>query len=187
MSRQARVTPEQYFEAALRILAADGGAELKIGRLCAEVGVTSGAFYHHFGGWPGFVTELLAYWEAEQTSRVLELTRARPHAWERVEVMKHLSATVPHEAEAAIRAWSRGEPAVAEAQQRVDRLREDGLYSVIAGVGVPERDARRLALMGVALLAGLQQLRSPMDTEELLGVLDELERGIVAHARIPRP
>lgn len=175
MPRPARVEPDRYFRAALAILASDGAAGLKIGRLCTDLEVTSGAFYHHFGGWSGFVAELLANWEAEQTRRLLVLTATRPDPWDRIALLKRLVLTIPHEAESAIRAWSRGEPTVADAQHRVDRLRREGLHALITDIGVPEPDAHRLALMGLALLTGLQQLHSPVDNEELLSLLDEFE------------
>ncbi|MEV6903477.1 hypothetical protein [Amycolatopsis sp. NPDC051372] len=40
----AAVTREQYFEAALGVLAGDGFAGLNVGRLCRDLGVTSGPF-----------------------------------------------------------------------------------------------------------------------------------------------
>ena len=48
------VTKEEYYDAALEVLAQLGFKGLNIGVLCKRLGVTSGSFYHHFGGWPGF-------------------------------------------------------------------------------------------------------------------------------------
>ncbi|WP_239003564.1 TetR/AcrR family transcriptional regulator [Nocardia panacis] len=60
------LTKEQYFTAALEVLAECGFKGLNIGVLCRGLGVTSGSFYHHFGGWPTFVTALLEHWERQQ-------------------------------------------------------------------------------------------------------------------------
>jgi hypothetical protein len=49
---------------------------------------------------------------------------------------------------------------------------------VIAGVGGDEATARRLSLMGVALLAGVQQIRALVDRDELLALLNDFEQVI---------
>ena len=96
-------TAEQYYDAAMSILAREGAAGLKIGPLCRSLGVTSGSFYHHFGGWAGFVRGLLRYWEAEQTDRIVELARATADPVERIDVVKQLTVALRHDAEAADR------------------------------------------------------------------------------------
>jgi AcrR family transcriptional regulator len=181
-----QVSPDRYYEVALGILATDGVTGLKIGKMCGTLNVTSGSFYHHFGGWSGFVAGLLEYWEAEQTRRLLLLTQARPDPWERVQVLKELATTVPHEAEAAIRAWGRSDPLVGAVQRQVDDLRKDGLRQVILDVGVKPDDADLLASMGMALLAGHQQLSSPVGVRELRALLDEFEQIVIDHVN-PAP
>ena len=158
---RALVTREDYFGAAMALLAADGPSALTLGRLCGAVGVTSGSFYHHFAGVEGFVGALLEHWEAEQTRRIREVVEASADPWERVSVLKHLGAALPHRAEAAIRAWAAADAVVGRAQRRVDAERTDGLREVAAGVGVPPAVASRLARLGVALLAGAQQTGCP--------------------------
>ncbi|ALE79138.1 hypothetical protein WY02_12605 [Pseudonocardia sp. AL041005-10] len=112
MARRAgrQIAAEQYYDAAMSILAREGAAGLKIGPLCRSLGVTSGSFYHHFGGWAGFVRGLLRYWEAEQTDRIVELARATADPVERIDVVKQLTVALRHDAEAAIRAWAQIDP-----------------------------------------------------------------------------
>ncbi len=106
MARTA--TPETFFDAAMRLLAGPGLPALRIGRLCREVGVTSGSFYHHFGSWDGFVAALLQHWAAEEVDRPLELVRRAQvdDPVERVTLLKGLALTIPHDAETAIRRWA---------------------------------------------------------------------------------
>ena len=172
----------------MTLLGDEGRSGLKLAPLCREVGVTSGSFYHHFGSWAGFVEAMLAHWEAEQTQRLIALSFVPDDPWERIEVMKTVAVTVPHEAEAAIRAWGRSDPAVGRAQRRVDSARIAGLHEVILGVGGDEATARRLSLMGIALLAGVQQIRSLVDRGELLAVFNDFERVIAENvpARVAR-
>ena len=166
---------------ALRVLAREGRNGLRIGRLCAALGVTSGSFYHHFGGWDGFVAALLEHWEREEVGRIVELVNASDDPFERVRRMKHLALTVPHEAETAIRAWATVDPVVEAAQRAVDRGRLHALADVLAPViDDPER-RERLAALGVAVLAGHQQIAG-VAVADLASLLDEFDLLVRAHA-----
>ena len=172
-ARHQKVTQGQYFEAALARLAAHGADGLTIGGLCAEIGVTSGSFYHYFGSWAGFVAALLAHWEAEQTQRIVDQASAVADPEVRLDLLREQAGALPHDAEAAIRAWSHADEAVGQAQFRVDRLRHNQLREAVLGMGVPADRADRLATMGLALLVGLQQLARPVDGVALRAVCDE--------------
>lgn len=176
------VTREDYFAAAMTVLAGEGFSALKIGRLCKAVGVTTGSFYHYFGSWDGFVTELLEYWEREQTARILHLATVPDDPAERVATLKELALTLPHEAEAAIRAWSNTNPTIADFQRRVDGERLEALRQVVAGVVSDAKTAEYLAFVGITLLVGLQQWRTPVRRAELVRVLDTYEELIAAHS-----
>lgn len=180
--RHLKVTQEQYFAAALSQLAAHGAEGLTISRLCQALGVTSGSFYHYFGSWAGFVEALLAHWEDEQTQRIVRLTRAEAGVEQRLGVLRRQATALPHDAEAAIRAWSRGDERVDQTQRRVDARRHAAARAVIVDLGVPAQDAERLATTAVAVLVGIQQLHRPVDLELLDAVFDELERIIRFHA-----
>ncbi|MDN5915175.1 MAG: TetR/AcrR family transcriptional regulator [Pseudonocardia sp.] len=177
-----QVAAEQYFDAAMAILARDGAAGLKIGPLCRALGVTSGSFYHHFGGWAGFVRALLQYWEAEQTSRVVAMARATTDPVERIEVLKRLTVELPHDAEAALRAWSSMDPEVARSQRRVDAQRRIAVEQILVAV-VPDHDvAARLAILGLSILAGFQQTCAPRDPALLRELLGDYQVLIMQHS-----
>ena len=177
-----QVAADQYFDAAMTILAVDGAAGLKIGPLCRALGVTSGSFYHHFGSWAGFVRALLQHWEAEQTSRVVEMARATPDPVERIVVLKRLTVELPHDSEAAIRAWSTMDPEVGRAQRRVDVQRRTAVELVRAAVGPDAGGAARLATLGLSILAGFQQTCSPRDPELLRELFDDYQAMIMQHS-----
>lgn len=184
MARRAgrQVAAEQYYEAAMSILARDGAAGLKIGPLCRSLGVTSGSFYHHFGGWAGFVRGLLRYWEAEQTERVVELARATADPVERMLVVKRLTVDLRHDAEAAIRAWSQIDAEVGRAQSRVDVQRRIALEQVVGAVVEDRSEAHRLAVLGISLMAGFQQTCDPRDRDLLRVLFDDFQRLILTYA-----
>jgi len=177
-----QVVAEQYYDAAMAILARDGAAGLKIGPLCRALGVTSGSFYHHFNGWAGFVRGLLRYWEAEQTDRVVELARATADPIERMLVVKRLTVDLRHDTEAAIRAWADSDPDVGSAQRRVDQQRTVALEQVVADVVGDGVDAHRLAVLGISLMAGFQQTCDPRDRDLLRSLFDDYQRLILSYA-----
>jgi AcrR family transcriptional regulator len=185
MARSA--TPETYFDAAMRLLAGPGLPTLRIGRLCREVGVTSGSFYHHFGSWDGFVAALLEHWAAEEVDRPLELVRRAEveDPGERVTLLKGLALTIPHAAETAIRRWAGSDPAVAAAQQRVDDGRRAAVREVIAPLVGDETLTATLAEVGLSLLVGHQQLHHAGPPVDLAAQLDLFEVLVRSHARWP--
>jgi len=124
--------------------------------------VTSGSFYGYFGSFDGFVEEFLAYWEETQTARVVQLSGAPVDPAARVHLLKELARQLPHEAEAAIRSWAHTNARVADAQLRVDDRRLEALTKVLRPAAGSRREARNLAIMGMTLMVGLQQWRSPV-------------------------
>lgn len=182
-ARNLKVTQEQYFGAALARLASGGAEGLTIGALCADLGVTSGSFYHYFGSWTGFVEALLVHWEATQTGRVAALAAAEPDVERRLDLLQREAVALPHDAEAALRAWSRSDPTVRQVVRRVDARRRAELRSAIAAAGAAPADAERLAVMGMALLVGLQEMRGEIGGDVVAAVFDELRRVVRASTR----
>jgi AcrR family transcriptional regulator len=182
--RHLKVTPEQYFAAALTRLAEQGADGLTISSLCNRLGVTSGSFYHYFGSWSGFVDALLAHWEDAQTQRIVELARATAHPMERLAFMGERAVALPHEAEAAIRAWGRSDDTVRAVVRRVDTRRHGELRTILVAAQVAPTRADELATMGMALMVGMQQLQRPVDTATLRVLFDELIRLARFHSRV---
>ncbi|TSE01476.1 TetR/AcrR family transcriptional regulator [Skermania sp. ID1734] len=176
------VTRDDYFAAAMKLLGKQGAGALKIAPLCKALKVTTGSFYGYFGSFDGFVAEFLDYWEEAQTKRIVELSNAPSDPAERIHLMKELTAGLPHEAEAAIRSWAHTNRQVAEAQRRVDARRQDALTEILVPVVGSVRLAQTLAMMGLTLLVGLQQLRSPVTRREFDPLFNEYEQVIFAHA-----
>jgi AcrR family transcriptional regulator len=160
------VTREQYFTAATEILSEQGYHRLKMTALHQRLGVTSGSFYHYFKNWPDFVAGFLAYWTAH-TNQIAEKSAATPDPLDRLELLRALTRTVPHDAEVAIRTWSAMDPMVAAAQRDVDRRRIDIIRTAVVEATGSERDADRFAELGLSMIVGWQQLRQPFDPEAM--------------------
>ena len=176
-------TRDDYFAAALDTLARAGHGALRIGALCRGLGVTTGSFYHYFGSFDGFVAELLASWERENTQQVFEQALSVPDPVERVRVLKERALALPHEAEAAIRGWAHVNPVVALVQHRVDDERVEALR-VVLGPVVGDDAAPLLASVAVSILVGYQQRGTPVDLDELRRALDLFESVVLHHAAI---
>jgi AcrR family transcriptional regulator len=177
------VSREDYFGAAMDLLAEEGHGALKITPLCKRIGVTTGSFYNYFGSLDGFIAELLVYWEAEQTRRLIDLASAPADPRAQITMLKELALDqIQHEAEGAIRAWANFNPEVAAAQERVDSERIDAVDAVLAQLIPTKRERDLLAIMGISLLAGYQSVRSPIDRRELGLLFDEYEQTLFRHA-----
>ena len=177
------VTREEYFAAAMNILATQGAGRLKINVLCKAVNVTTGSFYGYFGSFDGFVEQFLAYWKQEQTERLVAIASVSDDPVERIHTMKQLTGSLPHSAEAAIRSWAHTNDAVAVAQKIVDERRVEALVQLLAPVVDSPAHAELLANLGMTLLVGLQQWRAPVSEADFNQLFDEYEKIILAAAR----
>lgn len=164
-----------YFAVALDILASEGPGSLTITELCARLGVTKGSFYHHFEGRPQFVAALLEYWATEHASRLIHLSESIDDPEERMAVLKQIAVSLPHDAEAAIRAWSSQDEHVAEVQAEVDRARLAHLRDSYVKAGIAADRAELLATIAMSVLAGMQQLVRPADPSVVRAIFDQLE------------
>lgn len=174
----ATVSPEDYFEAGLELLAESGPPSVTVAALCRRLGVTKGSFYHHFSGIPDFMQRVLGHWERQEVHRTLEAW-ARAERDQPTEIAK-LAATwgIRHEAETAIRALARTDPSAAEVLQRVDDRREHHLAELFEVLGMDEGRAPVLARVGMAILIGTQQREHPVDRKRLEQMLGEYQQWV---------
>lgn len=176
-----RLTPDDYFAAAMAILASDGVAGLTTTKVCERLDVTRGSLYHHFASGPAFQEALIEHWERTLVPAVLAEVDAVPPA-ERIDLLQHLALHTDHDLERAMRAWSHTNPTVAAALARADRAREDVLARAFTDVGIEPDRAATLARVGCSLLVGAQQLDDDIDRERLAAVLAEY-RSWIDHRR----
>jgi AcrR family transcriptional regulator len=173
--RQSR---DDYFRAALELLAEGGVDALTMANLCARLGVTTGSFYAHFGGIREFHSAFLEQWAEGRVYQLKEQVFATPDALERIGLLRHIAVAVNHEAESAIRGWARTNPVVAEFQRRVDFVREEVLIQAFVDIGIDKKDARVLARVGLTILVGTQQIEEKVDRKRLDALLSEFQRWV---------
>ncbi len=67
-----RLEQKDWVEAGLRTLGAEGIAGLNIDRMCAQLKVTKGSFYHHFKNRVAFVQAVVDEWERRVSDEIIE-------------------------------------------------------------------------------------------------------------------
>lgn len=180
---------ESFFETGLEILADLGFGALKLAEVCGRLGVTTGSFYHYFSNWGTYTRELISYWRQDRTVRLIEVLRSQPDPRRRIEAIIDVALTLPHSAEAAIRAWSSVDPAVLVVQREVDQERFDVLYdSALEMVGDP-RQAQSYAAWSVYVFVGYEQAMLPREAAMFEWIsktmLDDLQAGRLASVPAP--
>jgi AcrR family transcriptional regulator len=163
-----------YCLAGLDLLAERGHNGLTVAALCERLGVTKGSFYHHFRDFSAFVDDLLDYWATEHAARLIALSESLTDTQERFELLLQIAIGLPHGAEAAIRAWSWSNEAVARVQRRVDQSRLTHLTRSAAEAGNSPERARLMATISLSTLIGLQQLERPAQREAFDEVFSQL-------------
>ncbi|MFI5690847.1 TetR/AcrR family transcriptional regulator [Kribbella sp. NPDC051586] len=158
------VTRTEWLEAGLELLATEGAPAITIERLTDQLGVTKGSYYHHFGSAGGFKTALMEYFEALNTTRLIDTIDAevaKPRA--KLEHLLRLVLADPDSAalEIAVRAWALQDPDVRAAQQRVDEARTAYLKELCRGLGA-DIDPDRFAQLLYLILIGAEQVLPPI-------------------------
>jgi AcrR family transcriptional regulator len=171
-----RQSKDDYYRTALDLLAEGGVDALTIANLCTRLGVTTGSFYAHFPGIREFHAAFLEQWELGHVYQLKEQVDATADPLERLTLLRQLAIAINHEAESAIRGWSRTNPMVAEYQRRVDRAREDALTQAFLDIGIDKQEARVLARIGLTILVGTQQIEETVDRQRLDALLSEYQR-----------
>lgn len=172
---------EAFFETGLEILADLGFGGLKLAEVCRRQGVTTGSFYHYFAGWSAYTADLIAYWRQDRTVRLIEVLRTEMNPRRRIEAIIAVALALPHNAEAAIRAWSSVDPDVNRVQTEVDQQRFDILYDSAIEIVKDERQAQTYAAWAVFVFVGYEQSTLPRENRMFEWIskqmLDELEAG----------
>jgi hypothetical protein len=91
----------------------------------------------------------------------------------RFELLSDIAVGLPHEAEAALRAWGRSNAEVRAVVERVDQARERHLAESLMLFGLSAEVAELRAHISVAILVGTQQRENPVDVERLRAMLED--------------
>jgi AcrR family transcriptional regulator len=185
-----------YIRVGMQLLAEGGITAVTIANVCARLDVTKGSFYHHFDRGPAFHAALLAHYEEEYARRRIDAVDTIPDTAARLEALVQRGVEREHEAESAIRAWSRTDPIAATVVQRVDAARARYLADFFVSQGISEDEASVHADIAIAIVAGAQAMTRITDRRKVHAMLSEHRRwileiieraGATSRPRIRRP
>jgi AcrR family transcriptional regulator len=168
------VTQVEFLDAGLELLATEGAPAVTIERLTGELGLTKGSYYHHFGSAAGYKKALLDYFEAQYTTRLIDIIEGETAGADAK--LRHLLLLVladPDSAalEIAVRAWALQDPEVRAAQERVDKARMAYLEKLCRGLGA-DVDPDRFAQLLYLILIGAEQVLPPIGKKDLREIYD---------------
>jgi AcrR family transcriptional regulator len=165
-----------WLDEGLALLAEEGAPALRLDRICERMGLTKGAFYHHFGSVPRFRAAVLDHFERQRTAAVIEAVEATGASTGRERLLELLELAVRDrpgpDLETAVRAWAKQEPAAAAVQERVDARRIGYLAELCEQAGHPAPE--RLATAIYIMLIGAAHLLPPLPKTELRTIYVEL-------------
>ena len=173
-------TRDDYFEAGLRLMGDGGTGAVTIARLCEALEVTKGSFYHHFKNIDDYRLQLLKHWAVVREGQIADALARADGPLQRTVALREHSLGLPHEAEVAIRSWSRRDGTVEAIQQRVDAERERAIAEAYAATGVPADVAWLLGRVAVSVLIGAQHRSRPADRQGLEAMYRLLHDLVVA-------
>ncbi|OCW58957.1 TetR/AcrR family transcriptional regulator [Hoeflea olei] len=167
MAKKDTLTPEDWIKAAFRLLTQSGPKAIRVDYLCRELGVTKGSFYWHFEDLAGLRAAMVGHWRRVATRDVIAAMSSRELGPR--ELFIRLFETVlaiPAQdyggpmAEAALRHWAAGDPAVQAVVRDADAERLAFLSLHLRSAGLSGAEARSRAAFLCATLIGLEQLAS---------------------------
>lgn len=173
-----------YFDVGMDLLGSGGVGAVTIARLCHALGVTKGSFYHHFRNVEDYRHQLLTHWARERERQVLLAAEAVSDPIERLEVLRTAAVNLHHEAEAAIRAWSRTDADAWAVREKVDAARERSITEGYRDAGLPDDVAASLGRYAVLALIGAQHRSRTTDRDGLDEMFRRLhDMAMAAYAR----
>jgi len=197
MGRNAKLSRDDWIEAASEWIATQGLATLAVEPLARALGVTKGGFYWCFASREELLQAVLERWEAEDTQAVIRLVEQVPDSRRQaVELIRIVARSMAGVGEAASRAvrmqyalWCAGaDPLVAPAVERVTAARVDYLRKVLVGAGLDEALAAERATLGYASYVGLVLLRATQGGSDVAGARrEDLAESFSAMLLAPRP
>ncbi|MEH6629847.1 MAG: TetR/AcrR family transcriptional regulator [Halopseudomonas aestusnigri] len=148
-----------WLQSAMSLLANEGAQAVNIARLCKDIKLTKGSFYHHFKDFEAFKIALLAFWEKDFTEDLFEKVKDVEDPEAQYEMLFNLAFEKDIAADIAMRTWGQSDKVVRETVQKVDTIRLDllaGMYERASDLS-PE-SARNYAVIDYSGYIGFYSL-----------------------------
>lgn len=153
MAPSSRLSPQDWIDEALAMIADVGVEGLAVEPLAKRLGTTKGSFYWHFDSRAALLDAVLAFWLEAGTQRVIDASDGQPPEERLRDVLRRAFGT-PHYDGAEGRLLTSRDPRVAKAAATVHAARRDYLRSLLSGMGLPPDVANRRARIIYATYIG---------------------------------
>ncbi|MFK4184815.1 TetR/AcrR family transcriptional regulator [Streptomyces sparsogenes] len=163
--RKARLTAQDWADAALTAIGEGGLAAVAVEPLAARLGTTKGSFYWHFANRDALIEAALDRWAQINTEGTISDVEAEPDPRKRIQLLfaKAITSATADPLEVTLLATAK-HPQVAAALRRVTERRLAYLTQLFADLGFPEPEARRRGLLAYTVYLGHAQLGHAMSS-----------------------
>ena len=147
--------PQQWIDAALSALAADGVDAVRVERLAATLKVTKGSFYWHFPNRGALLDAILDAWKTQATAAIIADVETRGGA-ARAKLLHLISRVfIAHGTlDRQIRAWATNDARARTALDEIDQSRLNYLALLFDGAGFSPSQSRIRARFAYHALIG---------------------------------
>lgn len=166
-------TKEDWFSLGMQSLSKYGEESLRVEKLCKELKVTKGSFYHHFKNIEVYIIELMKYWELTKTENIINAANAENSFVQKIQKLNHLVLKQDHLVEVRIRAWGIRNRKVHDFIEHIDEKRIAYLKSLYLEKKYTDEEADCLAKLEYAAFVGMQQLFLNLPIEEKIKISEK--------------
>lgn len=158
---KASLTPKDWEQAALELIAEKGISGLAVEPLARRLGITKGSFYWHFPGRNELLEAALLRWEQQDQVNLEKSLKMRDQPLERLEnfIWRTTQQTLTHQIHLAMCA-AREHEVIRPVLQRVTNRRIAFLAHAIAELGFEEAAANQRAMLLCSAYVGYLHLQS---------------------------
>jgi AcrR family transcriptional regulator len=156
MARPAvTLSRHDWINAGMGLLVDGGIASVKLAAVAHRLGVTSGSFYHHFGGWRDYLDALADHHAGWNVDRIVEALEPIADPAQRIRALRILAEEWNvARLDSAMRVWATSDPRARAAVARLDDRLLEIVRAAFAELGFSHEQARVRALMALAAGAG---------------------------------
>jgi AcrR family transcriptional regulator len=144
---KARLTRQDWIEAAIELLSSAGVGAVSVEQLAASLDVTRGSFYHHFRDREDLLKGMLDYWAQRWTYEVRDQIAALSldPATTLLALMRAIRKNRAADYDAPFRAWALHDPLARRVVEQVDRVRLALIHQQFEALGFKGLDAENRA------------------------------------------
>lgn len=173
----ARLGPDEWINAALRVLAEHGIDAVRVESLAKTLSVTKGSFYWHFADRPALLEAMLNAWKARATHDIIALVETQGgDARARLLTLGRTVFSADGRLDRQIRVWAANDWKARAAQDEIDAGRMAYVVALFENMGLAPEHAKARALFIYNALIGQFAIGTPgrLDGEQLTIVLNLL-------------